>query len=158
MTTVDFEALLSRKADDIRPPATFPVGTFKGVIKESVRGTSRQKGTPFIGFSVIPTDVIDADDQELTDFGDWQAYELRPSAIGPLTFYITDNSLWRLVAKDQNGEWSGFFHDVLGMDPTGKEIVELEAEAIGQELIFTVGHSAGDNGTIYANITEVARA
>lgn len=164
MSTVDF-TLLNVSAEEVRLPTPFPVGGYKMVITGSVHGHSSKKKTPFLGFMCKATEIIEADDEELEAFGDWQSYEFKPSGISPLTFYLSADSLWSLVSKDNaTGEYGGFFADVLGMDIGGKKIFDeenpdecLENLAIGLEFTGVVGHEQNEDGTrTFASIVSVA--
>lgn len=164
MSTVDF-SILNITAEEIAPPRPFPVGEYKMVITGSVHDHSSKKKTPFIGFTAKVTEIIDADDEDLTTFGDWQSYEFKPSGISPLTFYLSAENLWALVSFDKaTNEYGGFFADILGLNVAGKKIYDeeapddcLESEAIGQELIAVVGHEQNEDGTrTFARITSIS--
>ena len=49
---VDFSALLSKPADEIKRPPALPAGTYKGIIKTHKFDESSEKKTPYVRFDV----------------------------------------------------------------------------------------------------------
>ena len=51
---VDFKSLLQKPADSVKKPMPLPAGTYRGIITSREFGVSRNKGTPFVRFTVQP--------------------------------------------------------------------------------------------------------
>lgn len=117
-----------------------PAGNYLFTIKSHTFGKSRQKQTPEVQFTVIPTNPLpDVNQEELAAVKNWQTREMR------VTFWFTDDALWRL---------DKFLLDCGIQDKLPRE--ETIPMTTGRQFVGTVSHSQGQQGQTYANITDTA--
>lgn len=84
--------LLSKPANAFDRPKPLPAGKYICALGQSKQGKSKDKQTPYVEFdvSIIGPHDNSVDANLLNEIADWQQRKLR------LTFYITQDSLWRL--------------------------------------------------------------
>jgi hypothetical protein len=152
MAEATFGSILDKPATDIERPKPLPPGTYHCVVEGQYReGTSAKKGTEFIEYSLKPIAALDDVDE-----GDLNA-SLK-SANGSvkalsdkrlrLTFYLTDDSLYRL--KD-------FLGNDLQIELGKKHIRQLIGEAQNRQVLAQVKHVPSDDGqSVFANIAKTA--
>lgn len=173
--SVDFESISGKTAVDTHIPLPLPVGSYRATLYDVAHLKSSKKGTDCIAFGAQLYESLDADPAELEAFGDWQGYQFKPRAtVSPLSFFMTneDSMNWLVVLDDNLGEWRGFIPEVAKLEITeenktkriwaeddeGNPAECLCLDAVGCDVIITVGHEQGDKVTIYAGITEVHAA
>lgn len=137
----------------VERPKPVPVGTYLAKIKgQPEYGKTEKKGTEFIKFNaefVEPMDDVDQDElEEWAKREDGTNKTLKGTALprGGVTFYITEDAIWRL---DE-------FFDHLGVLEKGKKKSEMVEDAIGSEFLVTINHVTGDNDVVYANVKSTA--
>lgn len=106
---VDFNALLDKQADEVRPPEPLPFGTYTFMVRGKEYGTSTQKHTPYVRFFLKPQSP-DADvDTEALSGVDLSTKELRDD------FYLTEAAMFRLKN----------FIEACGIETTGRKMLDL---------------------------------
>jgi hypothetical protein len=87
----NFRELLSQKLDEVERPRALASGHYIGFIASHEFGVSKNKGTPYVRFNLIPTEEA-TDIPEGANAGiDLSKRQLRKD------FYITPNSIYRLT-------------------------------------------------------------
>lgn len=143
----NFTDILDRKSSEIERPKPLPVGTYLWLIDGQPKFDKSQKQqTPYVEFTcrcLQPMD--DVDPQALADMGGHAGKTQR------LTFYLTEDAMFRLTNKDGNG-----FLEHLGL--TGDESVrEKISMAPGRQFLGTVRHrSSQDGAQVFAEISSTA--
>lgn len=174
MAGPSFSPILDRKPGDIEKPRNLVIGSYIFITKGLPRFDKAKTGTEFSEFMCIPQGPVPAPDgegnldvdQEALDEvltrknGEKAAIQSKPQR---LTFYHTEDAIWRLEA---------FLRD-LGFDiPTDdekKEMTEEQLDALPslRQMINEspnrrfggyISHKPSDDGTqMYANITKTFR-
>lgn len=135
-------------ADAVEKPKPLPEGTYELQILGFKFDESGQKKTPFVEFTCGVMANVSADADELEKAGGTNKANGNPKELR-LTFYITDDSKWRLAQ---------FLKEHLGIG----EMPMLEAikeHSQGKRFIGQVEHSANDKdpeAPPYANIKKTA--
>jgi hypothetical protein len=154
-----FSDILKTRASDVERPEAMPVGDYVVVITGQPRqDKSAKKQTPFVEFSYKVLEAMESVDEEALDT--WltnkkgEKKKLSEVIIKD-TYYLTDNSLWRLtdmlkacgVAEaDENGEII-----------SDKSLGQLIEEVPGNQLIVTMRHESFQDGSgIVAKVAGVA--
>lgn len=88
---VNFAGILNKPADSIKKPPLLPPGSYHGYIKSYAYNESREKHTPQLDLQIGFTGPGDGIDPADLDGIDLAKRQLRK------TFYLTDDSLWRLT-------------------------------------------------------------
>lgn len=140
MANPNFGALLDKPSSEIERPKPLPQGTYicvvKGLPKQDV---SSKKKTEYVEFTLQPIQAQDdVDAEELQAMGGLADKTIRD------TYYITDNSLWRLKE----------FLDNCGVpDDEGMSLRQRIAETPGKQVGVFIKHTASDDGkAVYANV------
>lgn len=119
---VDFSKLLSKKADDCKPPPLLPDGTYKAVVGKYEFGTSTNKGTPFVKYQL---QFIGAeDDVDETALAEIDLSKVQKSA----SFYLTESADYRFID----------FCKSCGIKTEGMALNELIPEVTGQTVLVPV--------------------
>ena len=140
-----FENLLSTPMDSVEKPKPLPPGGFLFNVKGQEFGESSQKGTPFVKMLCTPMSPLeDVDTELLAQVNGWQKKEL------PLTFYLTEDSIFRL--KD--------FLDHCGVSIAGRTFKEALPDVINQQFTGMIIHeqSTKNKTDIYDNHGSTAPA
>ncbi|MGW8177686.1 MAG: hypothetical protein ACWGQW_02660 [bacterium] len=142
----DFSDLLNTSAEDaVRPPAR-PGGTYRATFKSSADTISSKKRTKGLEFTFSDLEPLSDVDQAA-----WDNYVSSP-AVKPEedtmtdTFWITQKSLYRIRE----------FCEACGVDPKGKTLIQMVADALGERVLLTVQQTVGEKGT-FSNITGYAK-
>lgn len=126
---VDFTKLLSTKADDIQKPKPVPAGTYVFTVLSHRFGESKQKGTPYVEYSVQAMSPGEDVDQELfTEYGGMEKLTKKKFTY---TFWLTEDADYMHLQ----------FLQTLGITTSGRTVGELVPESIGQMFLGTVTHS-----------------
>jgi hypothetical protein len=128
-----FEDILNRPAEDIKPPAVLPVGTYHTILVGlPERGKSSKKQTDFFKFKhKIVAALDDVDTEALAEIdGGASGKEVDN------TFYITENSAFMLV---------GFLENC-GIATTGKSLGTCIDETPNREVLIHIKHEASEDG------------
>lgn len=144
MAAVDFKSLLSKPADDVKKPKPLPAGTYSGIITSKEYGTSKQKGTPYVAFTVIPQAAeadVEAEDLEGIEMGkrSWKA-----------NFYLTPDAEFRIVELATS----------LSYPTQGRSLGELiEDIATNSQVIMDITQRTSPDGeTIFNDINKLRGA
>ncbi len=151
-SATSFSDILNTKASDVERPAAMPVGDYVVVVTGQPRqDKSAKKQTPFVEFTYKILEAMESVDEEQLD--DWltnkkgEKKKLTEVTIKD-TYYLTENSLWRLT-------------DMLkaaGLDTeSDMSLGQLIEEAPGNQLIVTMRHESFQDGTgVSAKVAGVA--
>src|SRR6266446_6655385 len=136
-TSLNFGALLDKPASDIERPKPLPQGSYLCVVKGLPRfDKSSKKQTEFVEFTLVPTtpgEDVDADD--LAALGGIANKTIRA------TYYITEDSLWRLKAFLEHCEIeeSGSLRSMIDETPNALVVAYIKHEASNDgEAVFAV--------------------
>lgn len=146
MAELDFESLLDKNADEIRPPSPLPQGNYLGEVVQYAQTTSSKKGTPGIDYTIRITEALDdVDEDELEEF-------LKDSGVSSLreadkqlhnTQWITEKSL--LMFKD--------FLEHCGVDTEGKNLKDIYTEPLGETVGVYVTQGTSQNDRVFNDIS-----
>lgn len=146
MANPNFEELLNRKADEVEPPPTLPVGPYLTVLvglPEKIE--SSKKKTPGFRFQhkiVAPLDGVD--EEALAAF--------EGGVVGKTVrndMWVTEDSLFMLTQFLEN----------CGIDMTGKTITACIDETPNRQVVIYIKHESSEDGErIFAKIGKTAPA
>lgn len=140
----NFGALLAKAPSDVEKPKPLPIGTYLCVVQSLPKqDKSTKKGTEYVEYTL---NVLQAADDV-----DAEALEALGGAAGKTiraTYYLTENSLWRLKE----------FLVALGMDEADYESLgAMVDDSVGKQLLVTLKHTASQDGqAVFAEIGSVA--
>ena len=141
----NFKSLLQRNLDDVKRPEPIPEGSYRGQIRNFTYGASAQKKTPQVDFEIVPTEAMDGVDQDELSVA-LQGEPLHTKKMRS-TFYITDESLFRLKE----------FLASCGIETQGRTLDETIPETKGMEVLIDVAKLSNKDGTGYFNnITKIS--
>ena len=143
-TAPNFGALLDKPASDVERPKPLPQGSYHCIVKGLPRfDKSSKKQTEFVEFTLQPTEAgedVDADD--LAAMGGIANKTIRA------TYYITEDSLWRL--KD--------FLAHCGIEESGS-LRNMIEETPNCQVIAFIKHRASEDGkSVFAELAKTASA
>lgn len=144
MANQDFSSILSKAPSDVERPKPLPVGTYTCVVRGQPQfDKSSKKQTPYVKFTYgILSAGDDVDPDELKAYG-----PIRDKTLDD-TYYLTENSLWRLKemltsAGLEEGEYE-----------TMQEMVEATP---GKQLLIQIKHEASQDGqAVFAKVGSTA--
>ena len=143
-----FQDVLNKPAAEIEPPKALPVGTYLCLVNGQPEITQRGKNNNYCAiFKLKPVQAQqDVDQSALSE-------TLKGAGLGDKninhTLWITDDAAWRL---DQ------FLAEHLGIDKGTKTLGEMIPEAMGKQVLVTLGHRASDDGKqVFAEVKGTAR-
>jgi hypothetical protein len=143
----NFSDILSRKSSEIKAPKPLPPGSYVWLIEGQPRfDRSTKQQTDFVEFTCRCLQPQgDVDQAALQEAGGAQNKTQR------LTFWLTDEAVYRLSNKDGTG-----FLEQLGL--TGSESIgEKISMAPGRQFVGHIRHKASQDGTrIFAEIGQTA--
>jgi len=151
----NLSTILDRVPSPDDKPKPLPVGEYIFFIKGLPNfGKSTKKQTDFVEFNCEPIQALTVDEDDLQyalTRGDGTVKPLS-SAMRRLTFYITDEAVWRL---------DSFMLNALRIEPQeddeDKTRNQLIQETPGRTFIGTISHVTSEDGTqLYANISSWA--
>ena len=151
MANPDFAGILNRQSGDVERPKPLPIGEYLFKIKGLPNfDKSSKKGTPYVEFTCVPIEAQDsvyADDLEesLTrKSGKKQLQDM----VQKLTFYLTDDALFRLKE---------FMVNDLSIEEGDKTLQAMIDETANAEFIGTIKHTPTNDGKgTFANIGSTA--
>lgn len=152
MANPDFSAILDRTSAEVERPKPLPIGPYAWAVKGLPRmDKSAKKGTPFVEFTCQPLQAmegVDEDDLEAALTKKDGSKKLLGDMTQRLTFYLTEDALWRLKK---------FLVQDLQIEEGDRTLAALIDEAPGCQFIGTVKHTPTDDGEgVYANIGSTA--
>lgn len=139
-----FASILDRPSSEIERPKPMPVGEYVCVVQGQPRqDKSAKKQTEFVEFTLKFLEALDTVDEEaLNAIGGIKDKTIKA------TYYLTENSTWRLV-------------DFLDHCEAGDEEMSLRqriAEAPGKQVVATIRHEASQDGTtVFAKVATTAK-
>lgn len=146
-----FTDILDKPATEIDRPKPLPVGTYQWIIQGLPRyDKSKEKQTPFYEFTCKCTGALDdVDDDALNEWA--QKADGTSRALTDfttrLTFYITEDSLYRLQE----------FLEHCGIDGDGKTTRQCIDETPNCEFVGSIIHKPSQDGqSVFANIGKTA--
>lgn len=142
MNAPNFGALLDKPASEIERPKPLPQGSYTCVVKGLPRyDKSSKKQTEFVEFTLQPLDAgEDVDQDSLQEMGGFQNKTIRA------TYYITEDSLWRL--KD--------FLSHLGIEEDGSLRTMID-QTPGRQVVAFIKHRASEDGqSVFAELGKTA--
>lgn len=153
MPKPNFGNILNKPASQIERPKAIPIGNYIWLVQGLPRqDVSARKQTPFYEYTVKPLQATEDVDQEALDEA-LSRKDGTKKALGDftqrLTFYITENSAYRLPE----------FLKHCGLDVTDDEVTveQLAQQAGGCQFLGTIGHTPSEDGeNVYANIVRTA--
>lgn len=131
----NFNEVANMRADEVQRPTPPPLGTYVGVI-------AKQPEPRKITARGVEQEVLDFDIQLVSPFKDvssdalaeWSDKFGQISAMRPLqrTFFI----------ESAEGRWgmTQFLSESLGIEKAGKSLGQMCAEAVGRQVLVTIGH------------------
>ena len=125
MSTPDFRSLLSKPADEFKPPAPLPQGTYYGILTKFEFGEAKnEKKTPYLRYTIQLTGAgADVDPSEIAEVDFSKRTVTRD-------YYLTGDSMWRLTALMRD----------LGYEVEGKTLDTLIPETQNQQVMLSIGH------------------
>ena len=144
---VDFNAILAKKASDVKPPPLMPVGTYVVVATgQPQTGESSAKKTPWIGWDakfVSPMD--DVDREQLAEIGGLEGKSLKAGKQGGLTFYITEASEFMFVQ---------FMEETCLIEKGDKSLMEMASEVSGKQFLVVMKHEETTRPGVYRSVID----
>lgn len=119
--SVNFNDILSVRADTIEAPKSLPPGKYLASVKSFEPGVSAQKKTPYVEVRFSITQIIDVPSEleaEASSALGKGPVEMRTS------FYLSEKSMYRLV---------DFLEKDLKLSRSGRTIGDMLTECVGQE-------------------------
>lgn len=148
---MSFADILDKPATQIDKPKPLPVGTYEWAIQGLPRfDKSKEKQTPFYEFALKCVGAYDDVDEEALK--EWAAkadgsQRQLTDVTQRLTFYITEDSLYRLQE----------FLEHCGIDGTDKSTRQCIDETPNCHFAASIVHTPSKDGTtVYANIGKTA--
>lgn len=129
----NFSSVLDMQASEIEPPKNLPVGSYVCLVDgRHETGESSQKKTPYVRFTLRPTEAMDdVDEEALAEAGGINGQTIRAD------FYLTENSAYRLKE----------FLEHCGIDMEGRTLRQALDDAPGSTVIATVRHEMAQDGS-----------
>ena len=146
----NFNELLSKQIDSVERPKLFPVGNYSALVTGHESGKSPQKGTDFVQFGIKLTGPQeDVDPEAFEEAGGMEKLQDRRDI--PLTFYITDDALFRLKE---------FLQNTLELSCDGRAFDTVIPEATNCPLLVKIKHvpSRRKEGEFWMDIDDTAVA
>ena len=142
----DFADLLNTNAEDAVKPPPRPGGTYQATLKSSADTTSTRKRTK--GLEMTFSDLSPMADVDTALYDAYCASPMIKADEDVMTdsFWITAKALYRIRE----------LCECAGVEPKGKTLLQMVADAMGERLLITVQQTVGEKGT-YSNITGYAK-
>lgn len=134
-----FQSVLDTPAGDIERPKPAPVGSYVCVVQGQPKiDKSSKKQTEYVEYTLKPLEALDDVDEDALD-----AWGIKDKTFR-ITFYITENSIYRLKEFLQ--------HCGIEMEDDGS-LRQYVAEAAGKQIVAHIIHEPSQDGeTIYAKV------
>lgn len=146
MADANFQDILNKPIDQIEAPKALPVGTYLCLVDGQPEQTTIGKNnTPCYNFSLKPVQAQqDVDQGQLAE--NLNGASLQDKKIRHRLF-ITQDAAWRLKQ---------FLVEHLGITP--KPIIQMIPEAMGKQVMVTLGHRPSEDGTqIFQEVKATAK-
>lgn len=150
----NFTSILDKPAELLEAPKPVPVGTYLSII--SGPGVMDKVGTNQTDICKFPVKLMQPqDDVDVTALNEaLSSKDGTTRSLGDVKLtwdmFLTDASA--VIVRDQ-------LINVLGIEPTGKTLRQMLAEAVGKQMYVTIKHglTKGDNPRVFATIGDVAK-
>lgn len=134
----DFTDVLKVQSEAVKPPQALPAGTYLGIVDGQPEferlGAKQSRCVTFsLKFMQAQPDVNATALMEALD-----GKSLPDRKIRHRIFIPEDNNPWRV---------NQFLVNHLGIDNKGKDILQMIPEAMGRQVMITLGHRSSDDGT-----------
>jgi hypothetical protein len=127
-----FEELMKMPATEIKAPQAYPPGSYHVLVEgPPTHGKSSKIQTDFWEFKFkILSPLKDVDQQAYTE------QQVQGKTV-TAQYYVTENAVWRLNDLLKN----------CGIDPKGKNLEQMLAEAPGKSVIIKLRHEPAQDGS-----------
>ncbi len=119
---VDFRELLSQPMDSAKRPIPLPAGSYFGIIKGREFGVSKNKETPYVRFTLKPTEPAETFDDGVLDGVDFASKTLTKD------YYLTPSARYRLKELAES----------LNIATQGRSDGEVIDDCLNQEVVMDV--------------------
>ena len=145
MSGPNYASILDVPMDQVKPPSPAPEGTYLCMVAGLPReDKSTTKGTDYYEFTLgVIKAMDDVDEDELNEWLDGESLQ---SKSFPITFYLTDKSLYRL--KD--------FYEHCGLEVEGKSAKQLKDYTPNCQVYAFVKQKPAESGRIFSNVVRTA--
>ncbi len=145
----NFSTLLSKQIDSVERPKLFPIGNYSALVTGHETGKTTKKGTDFVAFGIkLTSPQEDVNAEEFEAAGGMEKLQDRRDI--QLTFYVTEDALYRLRA---------FLENSLELSCDGRAFDTVIPEATNCPLTVKIRHSpARKEGEFWMDIEDTAIA
>lgn len=144
--SVNFNEILSVRADTIEAPKSLPPGKYLASIKSFEPGVSTQKKTPYVEIKFAVSQIIDVP-------SDLEAEASTALAKGPIemrtSFYLSEKSMYRIV---------DFLEKDLGIARSGRTLGDMLTECVGMECGLLLDVEQSKDGRDFVAIKRTLKA
>lgn len=144
--SVNFNEILSVRADTIEAPKSLPPGKYLASIKSFEPGVSTQKKTPYVEIKFAVSQIIDVP-------SDLEAEASVALSKGPIemrtSFYLSEKSMYRIV---------DFLEKDLGIARSGRTLGDMLTECVGMECGLLLDVEQSKDGRDFVAIKRTLKA
>ena len=144
--SVNFNEILSVRADTIEAPKSLPPGKYLASIKSFEPGVSTQKKTPYVEIKFAVSQIIDVP-------SDLENEASTALAKGPIemrtSFYLSEKSMYRIV---------DFLEKDLGISRSGRTVGDMLTECVGMECGLLLDVEQSKDGRDFVAIKRTLKA
>ena len=144
--SVNFNEILSVRADTIEAPKSLPPGKYLASIKSFEPGVSTQKKTPYVEIKFAVSQIIDVP-------SDLENEASTALAKGPIemrtSFYLSEKSMYRIV---------DFLEKDLGISRSGRTLGDMLTECVGMECGLLLDVEQSKDGRDFVAIKRTLKA
>ena len=150
----NFLSVLDKPADSLEAPKPLPVGNYLGIIAgpEEYKKVG-QNQTDFVGWPVkLIQPQADVDITALNEALTQKDGTVKALGDVKIRHEMALTEASAFIVRD-------WLQNTLGIDPTGKSLRQMIAEALGKQMICTIKHglTKGDNPRVYMQISDTAK-
>lgn len=144
--SVNFNEILSVRADTIEAPKSLPPGKYLASIKSFEPGVSTQKKTPYVEIKFAVSQIIDVP----SDLENEASVALAKGPIEMRTsFYLSEKSMYRIV---------DFLEKDLGIARSGRTLGDMLTECVGMECGLLLDVEQSKDGRDFVAIKRTLKA
>lgn len=144
--SVNFNEILSVRADTIEAPKSLPPGKYLASIKSFEPGVSTQKKTPYVEIKFAVSQIIDVP----SDLENEASVALSKGPIEMRTsFYLSEKSMYRIV---------DFLEKDLGIARSGRTLGDMLTECVGMECGLLLDVEQSKDGRDFVAIKRTLKA
>lgn len=139
-----FGSILDKPSKSIERPKPLPTGTYVCICKGLPKEGKAKTGTEFYEFNLeIVQPLDDVSEEGITAVGG-----VVGKSIPRATYYITEDSVWRLKK---------FLAEDLELEEGEKSLRQLVSETMGKQVLATIRHKPSDDGkSVFAEMAGTA--